>query len=86
MTIFVICWSTTPFSKSLAATHWLGRALLMLMLLLASTILAMNSLWATSHPILMPGDTILLKVLVYMTRPVLSRPFSGVGIGPSKLM
>ncbi len=70
----------------MAATHWLGRAVLMLMLLFASTILAMKSRWATSHPILMPGLTILLKVLVYMTRPVSSRPLSGVGMGPSKLM
>ena len=58
----------------------------MLPLLFASTILEINSLGATSQPILIPGDTILLKVLVYIVLPALSNPMTGVGISPPKLM
>ncbi len=46
----------------------------------------MNSSLDASHPILMPGETIFEKVLVYITLPDSSSPANGVGIGPSKLM
>ncbi len=58
----------------------------MLMLLLASVILDTNSRSPVIQPILIPGETILLKVLVYITLPESSIPARGVGMGPEKLM